>query len=208
MTDPGADKGKRKGRRRKEEEGGRGEERERTSACISKRICYHRERRKRREESVMKRPYFPIFLDISDKKILVAGGGWVAERRVKSLLLFTENIYVVAPEVTEDLAMLAETGRILWKKRKIEIEDLKEADLVLAATDDPTCNGWLVSECQKKGILVNASHKKELCDFLFPALAWNEQVVAGISSGGEDCHATVEARKQIQKLLEKDEYPS
>lgn len=153
----------------------------------------------------MKQPYFPIFLDLSQKEILVAGGGAVAERRVRSLLLFTDRIRVVAPEVTKDLKQWADTCGIIWEKRKVRQEDLEGMDLVLAATDDADCNEQIVKACRKKGILVNTSHKKELCDFLFPALAWNEEVVAGISSGGRDCHATVEARKQIQTLLEKDE---
>lgn len=152
----------------------------------------------------MKQPYFPVFLDLSQKEILVAGGGQVAERRVRSLLLFTDRICLVSPEVTKDLEKWAAEGRIVWKKRKIRAKDLEGKDLVLAATDEADCNEQIVKDCRKKGILVNTSHKKELCDFLFPALAWNEKVVAGISSGGEDCHATVEARKHIQKLLGKD----
>ncbi len=41
--------------------------------------------------------FFPMFVDLSDKKIVVVGGGNIATRRVKTLLQFTRNITAVAP---------------------------------------------------------------------------------------------------------------
>ena len=49
----------------------------------------------------MDRSYFPLFVDISGKKTLVVGGGRIARRRIKTLLSFTPDIWVVAPEATE-----------------------------------------------------------------------------------------------------------
>ena len=62
----------------------------------------------------MDRSYFPLFVDISGKKTLVVGGGRIAWRRIKTLLSFTPDIWVVAPEATEELEALAEEGRIHW----------------------------------------------------------------------------------------------
>ena len=50
-----------------------------------------------------KKPYFPMFVDVSKKKILVIGGGKIAERRVETLLKFADNITVISPEMTERL---------------------------------------------------------------------------------------------------------
>ena len=47
--------------------------------------------------------YFPLYVDLSDKNIVVVGGGTIATRRVKALLLFTRNITVIAPKMTADL---------------------------------------------------------------------------------------------------------
>ena len=49
------------------------------------------------------KPYFPMFIDLSDKNIVVAGGGNIATRRIKTLLKFTRNITVVATKVTQEL---------------------------------------------------------------------------------------------------------
>lgn len=43
----------------------------------------------------MERPYFPMFIDISGKKILVVGGGSIALRRVRTLLKFGADIKVI-----------------------------------------------------------------------------------------------------------------
>lgn len=50
--------------------------------------------------------FFPLFVDISEKKIVVIGGGAIATRRVKTLLSFEPQIVVVAPEVTGELEEL------------------------------------------------------------------------------------------------------
>ena len=56
--------------------------------------------------------YFPLYVDLSDKNIVVVGGGTIATRRVKALLLFTRNITVIAPKMTADLWELGKLGKI------------------------------------------------------------------------------------------------
>ena len=49
------------------------------------------------------KPFFPMFIDLSDKNIVVVGGGSIDTRRLKTLLAFTRNIKVVAPKVTTEM---------------------------------------------------------------------------------------------------------
>ena len=56
--------------------------------------------------------YFPLYVDLSDKTVVVVGGGTIATRRVKALLLFTRNITVIAPKMTADLWELGKLGKI------------------------------------------------------------------------------------------------
>ena len=60
--------------------------------------------------------FFPLFVDISEKKIVVIGGGAIATRRVKTLLPFEPQIVVVAPEVTGELEEL-EPGFYPYQQR-------------------------------------------------------------------------------------------
>ena len=58
--------------------------------------------------------------------------------------------------------------------------------LVLAATDCPEVNGQIVVECRGKGILVNHGGDKSQCDFYFPAVAREGDLVIGLTAGGSD----------------------
>lgn len=149
----------------------------------------------------MERPYFPIFIDISEKQILIIGGGRIALRRVKTLLGFTDKIRVIAPRVTEEIEKYAEEGWIRWIRDEYCSEYLEGADIVLAATDDPVCNELVAADCRKRGILVNVSHAQELCDFYFPAIVKEDQIVVGITSSGTDHKKVRRVREVIEDTL-------
>ena len=74
--------------------------------------------------------YFPLFMDLNSKKVMVVGGGTIAERRIRTLLDFVEEIWVIAPEISDGIRELKEQGRIFWKKKRYEREDIYDADLV------------------------------------------------------------------------------
>lgn len=156
----------------------------------------------RREGEIrMNKPYFPLFVDISQKEILVVGGGRVAERRVRTLLSFAEHIKVVSPKLTEELHGFVKCGQIIWVQKTYSYEMLDGAYMVLAATDDAACNEQIVKDCRSRGILVNTSHRKELCDFYFPAVAARGNVAVGITASGLSHRQARETREKIEKVL-------
>ena len=153
----------------------------------------------------MSRLYFPLFMDISDQKIVVVGGGRVAQRRIETLLAFAPDLWVASPEVTDRLRELAEEGKIHWMEEVYSeklFEKLPDMKMLLAATDDPECNETAVKEARKRGILVNTAHKKELCDFYFPAIAGKDEVVAGICASGLSHKKARRAREAVEHALE------
>ncbi len=149
----------------------------------------------------MNRPYFPLFVDLSRRRIVLIGGGKVAQRRIETLLEFADSIKVVAPKVTERIRQLKEEGRIRWVCDVYRKEMLKGAELVLAATDDAACNEQIIKDCKAGGILVNASSKKELCDFYFPGIVRQGDLVVGISASGRNHREVKEAREKIERAL-------
>ena len=68
----------------------------------------------------MERPYFPMFVDLTGKNVLVAGGGRIALRRVTTLLRFGAAIRVVAPQLCGDLEGLEKGTRKLIEKALLE----------------------------------------------------------------------------------------
>ncbi|MGI6089663.1 MAG: precorrin-2 dehydrogenase/sirohydrochlorin ferrochelatase family protein, partial [Bilifractor porci] len=76
----------------------------------------------------MKNKYFPFFVDLSEKQVVVIGAGSIASRRVRTLLSFADHITVVSPEATEEIAGLAAEGKIRWIKENYSRERLADAD--------------------------------------------------------------------------------
>ena len=148
----------------------------------------------------MERPYFPMFIDLTDRKIFVAGGGRIARRRIEALVKFGADIHVAAPRVCPEIALLAEEGKIKILLREYRPSDLDGMEFAVAATDDREVNRAVYAECRKRGIPVNVADDKTLCDFYFPALVLTDDLVIGIGSGGESPGRVKEVRQRIEKL--------
>ena len=167
----------------------------------------------------MERPYFPMFIDLTDKKILVAGGGTIALRRIRTLLKFRADIRVIAPELCEELAQLEEGGKIAAERREYCTPDIDGVQIVLAATDDHEVNRriWeecraagvtvhevnrrIWEECRAAGVTVNVADDRSLCDFYFPSIVMTEDTVIGINCGGEDHAKVKETRIKIEEMF-------
>ena len=105
------------------------------------------------------RPYFPMFVDISHKKVVVVGAGTIAKRRIRTLVDFTECLTVIAPEVNPELLELQAQGKIRILKKQYQREYIYDADLVIAATNDHQTNEDIYSVCKCMGIKLFASRK-------------------------------------------------
>jgi siroheme synthase-like protein len=79
----------------------------------------------------------PIFLKLRGRRVLVVGGGNVAESKIESLLLSEAEVHVVAPELNANVAELAGTGTIAWRQKSFDPSDLDGVFLVIAATTFP-----------------------------------------------------------------------
>lgn len=147
--------------------------------------------------------YFPMFIDLSDKYIVVVGGGKIATRRVKTLYQFTRNILVVSPKLTRELQDMVKAGQIRWINRKCRRSDLSMAYMVLAVTDDAGVNDDIYRICKEEGIYVNVASDKDKCDFHFPGIVKYDEVVIGVNAGGADHKKVKKVRMEIEEHLMK-----
>ena len=148
--------------------------------------------------------YFPLFVDLEGRQVLVVGGGKIAMRRVRTLLEFGCEITVVSPEVSEELR-----EKVLWKKKRYDETDLEslgnvgEASrfvFVLAAAA-PEVNEKIVCDCRKKKIPVNNASNRDQCDFYFPGIAKDGDTVVGITSGGGDHRLAAKISAAVRQML-------
>lgn len=154
----------------------------------------------------MERPHFPMFIDLTGRKILVAGGGKIALRRVHTLLRFGAEVHVTAPVFCEEMKILEQKNMIKAKHRDYRTDDVEGMDIVLAATDDREVNRRIWSDCRSAGVMVNTADDRSLCDFYFPSVVMTEDTVIGISGSGSNHTKVKEMRVQIEKACgaEKD----
>ena len=148
------------------------------------------------------KPYFPMFIDLSDKNIVVVGGGNIATRRVKTLLSFTRNIRVIAPKVTMEMMELSKAGYVELLTRPVKRSDFAMAYMVIAATNDRKLNDEIHRICRQEGIYVNVASDREQCDFYFPGIYMKNEMVVGITASGLDHHKAKKVRIAIQKAME------
>ncbi len=142
-----------------------------------------------------------LALEVADRRVLVAGGGTVAERKVGRLLEAGARVAVVAPRLTEALAELAAAGRIEWAPREWADGDVAGAWLVFAATD---------SEAVNQAIAQAARSARLWCDVAAPGEAGDAQVLAtvrdgplqiGIGTGGASPYVARRVRELIEAAL-------
>lgn len=150
--------------------------------------------------------FFPLFIDIKNKKILVVGGGTIATRRVKTLLNFGASIEVVSPHVTEELRKLENKKYIRVEYRKFISKDIDGCILVVAATNDRETNHLIGEEAKKQSIFTSVADCKEESTFYFPAIFEDERIIGGlVSKGGNDHKRVRKTAEELRAFLNKEE---
>ncbi len=142
---------------------------------------------------------YPLFADVTDRTVLVVGGGHVAERKVLGLLESGAQITVVSPELTEKLAELHSDGQIEVCRCDYQKGDLAGAWLVIAATNDEQVNQQIFTEANERHIFCNVVDRPELCSFQVPAVVRRSDLQIAVSTSGTSPILAKLIRQQLQK---------
>ncbi len=145
-------------------------------------------------------PYYPVFLNIHGKRCVVIGGGHVALRKVHMLLECGALVIVISPALHPELEGLAKAKAIRVKRRHYRRGDLKNAKVVVAATDVKNINHTVAREAKAVKALVNVVDDSEPSDFIIPALFRRGDLTIAVSTGG----MSPALAKKIRTRLEKD----
>jgi precorrin-2 dehydrogenase/sirohydrochlorin ferrochelatase len=140
--------------------------------------------------------YYPAFLNLQGKKVVVVGGGKVAERKILALLNAGTDITVISPEITERIKKEKLKGKIKHISRQYRRGDSKEAFLVIAATDSEVINKD-VSE--GAFCLLNVVDTPHLCNFIVPSVVRRGPLTIAISTSGISPALSKSIRKELEK---------
>jgi len=129
-----------------------------------------------------------MFMDLAGRPVLVVGGGAVALRKVRSLLICGADIRLVAPQIHPEIEALAaaRADRTLQlRRRPFQEADLENVWLVFAATDNREQNHRLFRLCNEKHLPVNCVDDPAHCSFLVPAVMTRGDLSIAVGTGGQ-----------------------
>jgi uroporphyrin-III C-methyltransferase / precorrin-2 dehydrogenase / sirohydrochlorin ferrochelatase len=125
-------------------------------------------------------PPYPAGLFLDGRRVVVVGGGHVAQRRVPGLLVSGADVLVVSPEVRPALEGMARSGEITWRKGRFENADLEDAWYVIAATDDPAVNDSITQEAERLRIFCVRSDDARQATAWTPAVGRHGDVTIAV----------------------------
>ncbi len=95
---------------------------------------------------------YPVGLRLSGLRVVVVGGGHVAQRRVPGLIATGADVLIVSPRLSPSLEGLVGAGEVRWENRDFAPSDLDSAWYVVAATDDRSVNELVSRLCLEQRI--------------------------------------------------------
>ncbi|HSO27316.1 MAG TPA: bifunctional precorrin-2 dehydrogenase/sirohydrochlorin ferrochelatase, partial [Anaerolineales bacterium] len=98
---------------------------------------------------------YPInLIDLVNRRVVVIGGGNVAERKIGGLIEAGAHVHVISPQVSPEIEAWVKAGRLTWQARPYQSGDLAGAFIVFSATDDGAVNQAAWQEAQSTGCLI------------------------------------------------------
>jgi uroporphyrin-III C-methyltransferase/precorrin-2 dehydrogenase/sirohydrochlorin ferrochelatase len=145
----------------------------------------------------------PVFLDLSDKHVLIAGGGEPVVWKAELLAAAGARVTVLSADPEPELAILAETsaGAIRLLRRAWREDDLDGVWIALADCHDGTEAARFAAAARGRGALVNVIDQPAFCDFQFGTIVNRSPVVIGISTDGAAPILGQAIRRRIEAVL-------
>jgi uroporphyrin-III C-methyltransferase/precorrin-2 dehydrogenase/sirohydrochlorin ferrochelatase len=128
--------------------------------------------------------HFPIYLDMTQTRVVVAGGGEAALAKLRLLLKTPAEIAVFAPDPAPDLVRWADCGRVLLARRAVRAEDLTDAALAYAASEIADEDARVARLARSQGILVNVVDDLAASRFITPAIVDRSPITVAIGTEG------------------------
>lgn len=129
--------------------------------------------------------YFPMFINLKDKNIIIFGAGKIAYRRVCSLVHTGCNITIVAPDIYYKFKSI-EYNKLNIINDCYDDKYINNQFIVFAITDNNKVNENIYNYCSKKNIIVNIASDKTKCSFFFPAIIYKDNCTIGICGNGSN----------------------
>jgi siroheme synthase-like protein len=148
-----------------------------------------------------KYPYYPIYLDIENREVLIIGGGNVCARKAETMMKYGARVTIVSPKFTEEIEGWAREGCLALKRKLYDHSDLQGASIVIASTSDTSVNEQIAADCRARKIPVNVVDVTPLCEFIVPAIIESGAIQIAISTGGKSPAVARTLKEDLQRAI-------
>jgi uroporphyrin-III C-methyltransferase / precorrin-2 dehydrogenase / sirohydrochlorin ferrochelatase len=124
-------------------------------------------------------------LDLTGRRVVVVGGGTVAQRRLPRLVSAGARVEVISPHVTPAVQAMADAGEIVWHARRYAEGDLADAWYVVTCTPDPGVNDHVAAEAEHARVFCVRADAGALGSAVTPAVGEHDGLLVGVLAGGE-----------------------
>jgi uroporphyrin-III C-methyltransferase/precorrin-2 dehydrogenase/sirohydrochlorin ferrochelatase len=128
-------------------------------------------------------PAYPVGLRLSGRRVVVLGGGQVAQRRLPALVSAGADVVVVSPSVTPSVEAMVTAGEVRWEPRRYREGDLAEAWYALIATPDAEANRAASAEAEARRVWCVRSDDAEAATAWTPATGRTDGVTVAVLTG-------------------------
>ncbi|MBA4862478.1 uroporphyrinogen-III C-methyltransferase [Streptomyces sp. PSKA54] len=149
-------------------------------------------------------PAYPVGLRLTGRRVVVLGGGQVAQRRLPALIAAGADVHLVSPEATPSVEAMADAGEITWHRRRYEDGDLAEAWYALIATSDAEANTAASAEAERHRVWCVRSDNADAATAWTPATGRSEGVTVAVlttDAQGRDPRHTAAIRDAVVEGL-------
>lgn len=145
---------------------------------------------------------FPMFLTMTGRTVVIAGGGEQAAQKCRLMLKTEARIEVLAGTLDVELQSLADSGRIIWTRGAITADSFAGAALVFVATGCPAMDSCLHTIAKAANVVVNVVDRPDLCDAITPSIIDRDPVVVAIGTEGTAPVLARQIKTRLEEMLE------
>lgn len=149
-------------------------------------------------------PAYPVGLRLAGRRVVVLGGGQVAQRRLPALIAAGADIHLVSPQATPSVEAMADAGEITWTRRPYAEGDLADAWYALIATSDPRAAAEASAEAERHRVWCVRSDDADAATAWTPATGHSEGVTVAVlttDAKGRDPRHTAAIRDAVVEGL-------
>ncbi|MGX2998247.1 uroporphyrinogen-III C-methyltransferase [Streptomyces sp. JNUCC 64] len=149
-------------------------------------------------------PAYPVGLRLTGRRVVVLGGGQVAQRRLPALVAAGADVHLVSPSATPSVEAMADGGELTWHRRRYQDGDLADAWYVLVATQDREANARASAEAEARRIWCVRSDDADAATAWTPATGHSAGVTVAVlttDARGRDPRHTAAIRDAVVEGL-------